>query len=209
VRFVFSVRPMPPTAPLVHLLGETPHKEATLLSVNFDPASELYTVALVIAPEVGEARLEIELVDATGGLLDLHGATLAVREHAIAGPMSRSSTDGNFAVYTTPDGLPSKARLLIAGVELPLEGLPSKARASDVLSVYSVLFTGAADVAPSDWRIAVSDSGAKAPPPSLLFLARGGKTWTNTNGVVLPGHSLVVAKFAGQGTYLLLRGVWP
>lgn len=209
VRFVFSVEPTPPKAPLVHLLPQTPHGERVMVPISNDQASGLYTASFTIAPEVGEGSLVVELVDDSGRLLDLHGVAIAAREHATSGPMSRSAVDGNFAVFTTPQGLPPKAQILIAALELPLSPLPAGVEASVVLSVHSVTLVGGGDAAPAEWSVVVRDARTNASPSSLLFLPSGGREWTNLGGTRIRERPLVAAKFAGPGTYVLLNRVWP
>ena len=206
VRFFFSVQPAPRTTPLVKVLGETPHQDSISLTPVFDRETALYSVTFDVSGAHNEQRLQVEIPQ-NARQSDIHFVTVALREHATSGPMSRSSVDGNFALYTAPEGLPAEAQLLIASLERPLDPFPSNVPPADVLSVHSVAFVGAADWLPQDWKITVSVDSAITTRPALLFLASGGRDWININGLFEPEHALVMAQFNGPGTYLLLSKV--
>src|SRR4051812_42966813 len=124
MRFVFQLQPAPPRAPVVWLAAAAPHGERATLPVSYDRASGRYAAAFRLSPRSGEGTLQVELSDGAVRVSELHAVAIAVREHATTGPMSRSSVEGNFSVYTTPDALPQGAQVVVATLELPLQPLP-------------------------------------------------------------------------------------
>jgi hypothetical protein len=209
MRFVFQLQPAPPRAPVVWLAAAAPHGERATLPVSYDRASGRYAAAFRLSPRSGEGTLQVELSDGAVRVSELHAVAIAVREHATTGPMSRSSVEGNFSVYTTPDALPQGAQVVVATLELPLQPLPRGVARADVLSVHAVALTGGAASATPDWKVAASDPRPRPATPSLLFLPEGGTSWTSLAVTVLPAHALAVAGFAGPGTYLLVGRVLP
>jgi hypothetical protein len=203
---VFDVSPTPQAPPVVRRLGATPHDDAETLAVRRDPTGR-YSAVLANVPPVADGRVLIELSDPGAGTFELHGADFALREHVADRPSSRPSRDGRFVVFTKPEGISPGARLLIGSGERPTEDLPPAVTSKAVLAVYSLDFLPASDSG-DGWLLTMAVTATDA-KPVLFYLPKGGAVWKVLDSTALEEHSLLAARVAGPGTYLLAKEATP
>lgn len=199
---VFDVNPIPQSLPRVSWLGATPRDDARALAVDSGPVGR-YSAVLANVPPVGDGRVLIELSDPSTGTYDLHSAEFALRQHVADGPSSRPSRDGRFVVFTKPEGVSPKLRLLIGSGEQPLEDLPAGVTNRAVAAVYSLDFLPKSDQVVG-WQLTMA-TGETDANPALFYLAKGSKVWKLLESHEIEEHGLRAARVEGAGIYLIVR----
>src|SRR5438270_10976056 len=196
----FTVTPSIRFPPVVRLLGTA--ARAKTLEVQSDSPGH-YSAHLGDIQDVSAGQLLLEISNSQKERHELHSADFVLHEIP-TGPSSSPSRDGHLVLYTKPAGISRGSRILISSGERPIDALPGGVSSTAVMGAYfidSLASFGKAE----GWQLAIATVPGSW-KVTLFYLAKGSKTWKPLESNLIPGHPLQACPFAGQGTYLLVRG---